>query len=191
MIWELHWGDHGSPGRQPLASDSVRTQRQGTRRCQDAAAGHQTLSGCSSWAPDAFRMQRQGTRHCQDAAAGHQTLSGCSGMAPDAVSMQRHGTRRCQHAAAWHQTLSACSGMAPDAVSMQRQGTRRCQHAAAGHQTLSGRTERRGLFPSAIRIPGGNQGKSGRNVESTWPPDSQLTFCESGALGLQDAQDAS
>jgi len=55
------------------------------------------------------------------------------------------------------------------------------------HQTLSGRTGRRALCPGALRIQGGNKGKSGRNVGSTWRPDSQLTFCASGASDAQDA----
>ena len=80
---------------------------------------------------------------------------------------------------------------APDTVRTWRQGTRRCHDAAAGHQTLSGRTGQRGLCPGGVRIQGGNKGKSGRNVGSTWRPNSQLMFCASGASDAQDAQDAS
>jgi len=40
-------------------------------------------------------------------------------------------------------------------------------------------------------IEGGNKGKSGRNVGSTWRPNSRLTFYVSGASDAQDAQDAS
>ena len=90
-----------------------------------------------------------------------------------------------------HQTLSGCGGRAPDAVTTRRQGTRRCHDAAAGHQTLSGRTGRRGLCPGGVRIHGGNKGKSGRNVGSTWRPNSRLTFCASGASDAHGAQDAS
>jgi len=90
-----------------------------------------------------------------------------------------------------HQTLAGRGGRAPDAVTTRRQGTRRCNDAAAGHQTLSGRTGRRGLSPGGVRIQGGNKGKSGRNVGSTWCPNSRLTFCASGASDAQDAQDAS
>jgi len=89
-----------------------------------------------------------------------------------------------------HQTLSGRGGRAPDAVTTQRQGTRRCHDAAAGHQTMSGHTGRRGLCPGGVRIQGGNQGKSGRIIGSTWRPNSRLTFCASGASDAQDAQDA-
>jgi len=89
------------------------------------------------------------------------------------------------------QWLSGRGGRAPDAVMMWRPGTRPCGEAAAGHQTLSGRTGRRGLCPGAIRIQGGNKGKSGRKVGSTWRPDSRLTFCVSGVSDAQDVMDAS
>jgi len=62
-----------------------------------------------------------------------------------------------------------------------------CVDVAAGQQTLSGRTGRRGLCPGGVRIEGGNKGKSGRNVGSTWHPNSRLTFCASGASDAQDA----
>jgi len=80
-----------------------------------------------------------------------------------------------------HQTLSGRGGRAPDAVRKWRQGTRRCHDAAAGHETLSRLTGRRDLCPGGIRIQGGNKGKSGPNVGSTWRPDSRLTLCASGA----------
>jgi len=55
----------------------------------------------------------------------------------------------------------------------------------------SGRTGRRGLCPGGVRIQGGNKAKSGRNVGSTWRPNSRLTFCASGASDAQGPQDAS
>jgi len=58
-------------------------------------------------------------------------------------------------------------------------------------QMLAGRTGRRGLCLGGVRIQGGNKGISGQNVGSTWRPNSQLTFCASGASHAQDTQDAS
>ena len=90
-----------------------------------------------------------------------------------------------------HKTLSGGGGRAPDAVRTRRQGTRRCQDAASGHQTLSGHTRQRGLCPGGVWIQGGNKGKSGCNIGSTWRPNSRLTFCGSGGSDAQDALDAS
>jgi len=92
-----------------------------------------------------------------------------------------------------HQTLSLRGGRAPDPAAghqTRQQGTRpggRAPDPAAGHQMLSGRTGRRGLCPDGVWIQGGNKGKSGRNVGSTWRPNSRLTFCASGASDAQGA----
>jgi len=55
------------------------------------------------------------------------------------------------------------------------------------HQMLSGCTGRTGLCPGGLRIQGGNKGKSGRNVGSTWRPNSRLMLYASGASDTQDA----